>query len=62
MAGWVAGRLAELVDRWAPVAVGYDAAGPALDVADEATRAGLDLGRPVKGAADRARVRRPSPG
>jgi hypothetical protein len=52
-AGWVPGRLAELVDRWRPVAVGYDAAGPALDVADEATRAGLTLA-PVKGADYRA--------
>jgi phage terminase large subunit-like protein len=47
-AGWVAGRLLELVDRWRPTAVGYDAAGPALDVADEAARAGVVLS-PVKG-------------
>lgn len=47
-AGWVAGRLAHLVERWRPTAIGYDAAGPALDVADEATRNGLDLA-PVKG-------------
>jgi hypothetical protein len=37
------GRLAELVDRWHPRAVGYDEAGPAIDVADAARRAGLDL-------------------
>jgi phage terminase large subunit-like protein len=52
-AGWVAGRLADLIARWSPVAVGYDAAGPALDVADEATRNGLELA-PVKGAQYRA--------
>jgi phage terminase large subunit-like protein len=52
-AGWVAGRLEQLVARWAPVAIGYDAAGPALDVADEASRLGLDLA-PIKGADYRA--------
>lgn len=52
-AGWVASRLVELVDRWQPTAVGYDAAGPALDVADEAARLGLVLA-PVKGAEYRA--------
>jgi hypothetical protein len=41
--GWLPARLGELVDRWQPVAVVYDAAGPALDVADAATRAGLEL-------------------
>jgi hypothetical protein len=41
--GWLVGRLGELVDRWRPVAVAYDAAGPALDVADAAGRAGLAL-------------------
>jgi hypothetical protein len=41
--GWLVGRLAELVDRWQPRAVVYDAAGPALDVADAAGRAGLEL-------------------
>jgi hypothetical protein len=41
--GWVAERLGELAERWRPVALAYDAAGPALDVADVATRAGLVL-------------------
>jgi hypothetical protein len=34
-AGWVAGRVRELVDRWQPVAVVVDAAGPAGSVAEE---------------------------
>jgi len=42
-AGWVASRLAELCERWRPIAVSYDEAGPAVDVADQARRAGLDL-------------------
>jgi hypothetical protein len=42
-AGWLPERLAELRDRWQPTSIGYDAAGPALDVADRATRGGLDL-------------------
>jgi hypothetical protein len=41
--GWLVGRLEELVDRWQPRAVVYDAAGPALDVADAAGRAGLTV-------------------
>ena len=41
--GWLPERLGELVGRWRPVAVGYDAAGPALDVADVVTRGGLEL-------------------
>ena len=41
--GWLAPRLAELVDRWRPLAVAYDAAGPALDVADQAQRFGVEL-------------------
>jgi hypothetical protein len=41
--GWLPGRLAELVERWRPRALVYDAAGPALDVADAASRAGLEL-------------------
>ncbi|HEV7536473.1 MAG TPA: hypothetical protein VGP90_12610, partial [Acidimicrobiia bacterium] len=41
--GWVAARLGELVERWRPREVAYDAAGPALDVADAAGRAGLKL-------------------
>jgi len=42
-AGWLVDRLAELVERWRPLAVAYDEAGPALDVADAARRAGLTL-------------------
>jgi hypothetical protein len=41
--GWLAERLGELVERWRPVAVGYDAAGPALDVADVLERSGMVL-------------------
>jgi hypothetical protein len=41
--GWLPDRLAELVDRWAPVGVAYDAAGPALDVADVLERRGLPV-------------------
>jgi hypothetical protein len=41
--GWLPERLGELVARWRPLAVSYDAAGPALDVADECRRAGLDV-------------------
>lgn len=40
---WVADRLVDLVDRWRPRRVGYDEAGPALDVADVLGRAGVDL-------------------
>jgi hypothetical protein len=45
--GWVVKRLGELQARWKPRAIGFDASGPALDIADEATRAGLTL-MPVK--------------
>jgi hypothetical protein len=41
--GWLVGRLQELEGRWRPVAVAYDAAGPALDIADSLTRGGLVL-------------------
>ena len=41
--GWLPGRLGELVERWQPLAVAYDEAGPALDVADVVRRAGLEL-------------------
>jgi hypothetical protein len=41
--GWLADRVAELVERWRPVVVAYDNAGPAPDVADVLTRAGLTL-------------------
>jgi hypothetical protein len=41
--GWLAERMGELVGRWRPLAVAYDAAGPALDVADVLTRGGLTL-------------------
>ena len=39
--GWLSERVGELVDRWAPVAFAYDAAGPAIDVADVLSRAGI---------------------
>jgi hypothetical protein len=45
--GWVPERLLQLRERLQPVAISYDAAGPALDVADRCTRLGLDL-MPVK--------------
>ena len=41
--GWLPKRLAELADTWRPRAMAYDAAGPALDVADACERAGLAL-------------------
>jgi phage terminase large subunit-like protein len=41
--GWLPERMRALVERWRPLAVGYDAAGPALDVADVLTRAGAEL-------------------
>lgn len=44
---WLPERMAELVERWQPTAVAYDAAGPALDVADVLTRSGLEL-QPLK--------------
>jgi hypothetical protein len=34
-AAWVAGRLLELLERWAPVAIGLDGSGPAASVADQ---------------------------
>jgi hypothetical protein len=45
--GWLVAKLGELVDHWHPRQIAYDAAGPALDVADDATRAGLTV-TPVK--------------
>jgi hypothetical protein len=39
--GWLLERLGELVERWRPLAVCFDEAGPALDVADAARRAGM---------------------
>jgi hypothetical protein len=39
--GWLPDRFVELVDRWQPRACAYDAAGPALDVADVLLRRGL---------------------
>jgi len=46
--GWMADRIAELVARWAPVGVGYDTTGPALDIADLAATAGAPIG-PIRG-------------
>jgi phage terminase large subunit-like protein len=40
---WIVDRLVELVDRWRPRLVAYDAAGPAIDVADAAGRRGVTL-------------------
>jgi hypothetical protein len=41
--GWLADRASELSERWRPVAFGYDAAGPAIDVADVLARRGLTV-------------------
>ena len=41
--GWVAAKVAELAAKWRPTAIAYDAAGPALDVADQLEREGLTL-------------------
>lgn len=46
-AGWLPDRLIELRDSLKPKAVGFDSAGPALDVADRASRLKLDV-MPVK--------------
>jgi hypothetical protein len=40
---WVPSRMLELIERWSPRAIGYDAAGPALDVADVLERAEVGL-------------------
>jgi hypothetical protein len=40
---WVPERMAELGAKWDPVAIAYDAAGPALDIADVMTRAGTEV-------------------
>lgn len=45
--GWLPERLAELSEKWQPLAIGYDMAGPAIDVADVCQRAGLAV-EPVK--------------
>ena len=41
--GWLAGRVPELVERWQPTAIGYGTGGPAPDIADQLTRAGITL-------------------
>jgi len=41
--GWLSTRLVEMGGKWQPRAIAYDAAGPALDVADAASRAGVEL-------------------
>lgn len=41
--GWVPERIGELIGRWHPVALAYDAAGPAIDVADVLARGGQRL-------------------
>ena len=43
---WLVPRLLELVGRWSPPIVGYDRAGPALDLADELSRALHPIGGP----------------
>jgi hypothetical protein len=40
---WLVPRLRELAARWRPQAIGYDQVGPALDVADQLQRGGLEL-------------------
>lgn len=42
-AGWLAESLADMSARWRPRAIGFDTVGPAGDVADEASRGGLEL-------------------
>lgn len=39
--GWLGERLGSLAGRWGPVGVGYDAGGPALDIADALATAGV---------------------
>jgi hypothetical protein len=41
--GWLAERVAQLVERWRPSIVAYDQAGPTPDIADVLTRNGLEL-------------------
>ena len=41
--GWMGERIAELAARWGPVGIGYDAGGPALDIADTLATAGLPV-------------------
>jgi hypothetical protein len=46
--GWMAERLAELAARWHPVAIGYPADSPALDIADTLGTSGLPVA-PIRG-------------
>lgn len=50
---WVVGRLAQLSERWQPVAVGLDIKGPAVTLLTELEKAGLhrpdDPARPARG-------------
>jgi hypothetical protein len=46
--GWMAERISELTHRWAPVGVGYDGAGPGLDIADTLATSGLAVS-PIRG-------------
>lgn len=41
--GWLPDRVVELVDRWRPRSLHYDAAGPAMDVADVLERRRVEL-------------------
>lgn len=45
--GWLAARMAELRDTWQPRRIGFDYAGPALDIADELSRNGIEA-EPLK--------------
>lgn len=46
---WLTGELRRLAERWRPVGIGYDRAGPGVAVADELARGGLTL-QPTNGA------------
>jgi hypothetical protein len=46
--GWMAERIGDLVAKWAPVGIGYDAAGPGLDIADTLATTGLAV-TPIRG-------------
>jgi hypothetical protein len=39
---WIPERMAELAAKWSPLAMAFDAAGPALDVADVLNRSGAE--------------------
>ena len=41
--GWLVDRVIAITEQWKPRCIAYDAAGPALDIADQLERAGLTL-------------------